>query len=223
MKRILSLPALAAFALLGASCSQQVRPVKKTARPPVYVGKVEQVYPSHNYVLIALAGNVYEPGTVLISQSPGREENRRVANLIVTEERMGRARIPADIRSGAVEAGDLVFLYRNLAAPESSGKKDNPDPDNPEPGTDEDGKEFSFEVIDAADYNDERYLAVVPYAEDSTEQLEEDANLIIMRVGEEDGEEYLDVVDDDEELYEVSDMFARRLEELYDIDLNGGQ
>ena len=61
------------------------------------------------------------------------------------------------------------------------------------------------------------------YAEDSTEQLEEDANLIIMRVGEEDGEEYLDVVDDDEELYEVSDMFARRLEELYDIDLNGGQ
>ena len=30
--------------------------------------------------------------------------------------------------------------------------------------------------------------------------------------GEEDGEEYLDVVDDDEELYEVSDMFARRLE-----------
>ena len=89
--------------------------------------------------------------------------------------------------------------------------------------TDEDGKEFSFEVIDAADCNDERYLAVVPYAEDSTEQLEEDANLIIMRVGEEDGEEYLDVVDDDEELYEVSDMFARRLEELYDIDLNGGQ
>ena len=102
MKRILSLPALAAFVLLGASCSQQVRPVKKTARPPVYVGKVEQVYPSHNYVLIALAGNIYEPGTVLISQSPGREENRRVANLIVTEERMGRARIPADIRSGAV-------------------------------------------------------------------------------------------------------------------------
>ena len=141
MKRILSLPALAAFVLLGASCSQQVRPVKKTARPPVYVGKVEQVYPSHNYVLIALAGNIYEPGTVLISQSPGREENRRVANLIVTEERMGRARIPADIRSGAVEAGDLVFLYRNLAAPESSGKKDNPDPDNPEPKTDEDGKE----------------------------------------------------------------------------------
>jgi len=75
-------------------------------------------------------------------------------------------------------------------------------------------------VIDAADFNDERYLAVVPYAEDSKEKLEEDASLIIMRVGEEDGEEYLDVVDDDEELYEVSELFAHRLEELYDIDLD---
>lgn len=85
--------------------------------------------------------------------------------------------------------------------------------------TDEDGNEFSFEVIDAADFNEERYLAVVPYAEDSTEVLEEDANLIIMRVGEEEGEEFLDVVEDDEELIEVSAMFARRLEEIYDIDV----
>lgn len=87
--------------------------------------------------------------------------------------------------------------------------------------TDEDGKEFSFEVIDAADYNDERYLAVIPYAENSNEQLEEDANLIIMKVGEEDGEEFLDVVDDDEELYEVGAMFAERLSELYDIEEDG--
>lgn len=138
MRRIVSLPVLAAL-VLGASCSQQVQqPVKKAAPPPVYVGKVEQVYPNHHYVLIALAGNVYEPGTVLISQSPGREEKCRVANLIVTEERMGRARIPADIRSGAVEAGDLVFLYRNLAVPESSGKMDEQKPISPE--ADEDSK-----------------------------------------------------------------------------------
>lgn len=141
MKRFLPLPLLAACALLAASCSQQVQPVKKAPRPPVYVGKVEQVYPTHNYVLIALAGNVYEPGTVLISQSPGLEENRRVANLIVTEERLGRTRIPADIRSGAVEAGDLVFLYRNLAAPESSAKKE--DPDHPDPKPDEGHKDIT--------------------------------------------------------------------------------
>ena len=77
MRRIVSLPVLAAFVVLGASCSQQVQqPVKKAAPPPVYVGKVEQVYPNHHYVLIALAGNVYEPGTVLIS-GPGRKMQSR--------------------------------------------------------------------------------------------------------------------------------------------------
>ncbi|MEG0878088.1 MAG: DUF1292 domain-containing protein [Oscillospiraceae bacterium] len=82
--------------------------------------------------------------------------------------------------------------------------------------SDEDGKEFSFEVIDAADYNDIRYLAVVPYSEGGS--LEEDAELVIMRVGEDDGEEYLDVVEDDDELDEIATMFAERLSDVYDID-----
>lgn len=120
MRRIVSLPVLAAFVVLGASCSQQVQqPVKKAVPPPVYVGKVEQVYPNHHYVLIALAGNVYEPGTVLISQSPGREEKCRVANLIVTEERMGRARIPADIAAALWRRGTWcscigTWLFRKV-------------------------------------------------------------------------------------------------------------
>lgn len=88
---------------------------------------------------------------------------------------------------------------------------------------DEDGVEHTFEVIDAIDYNGERYLAVVPYAESEEEAqaaLEEDTELIIMRVGEENGEEYLDIVEDDEELYNVGDIFAQRLEEMYDIEDN---
>ena len=88
---------------------------------------------------------------------------------------------------------------------------------------DEDGVEHTFEVIDAVDYNGERYLAVGPYAESeeaAEAALEEDAELIIMRVGEENGEEYLDIVEDDEELYNVGDIFAQRLEEMYDIDDN---
>ena len=84
----------------------------------------------------------------------------------------------------------------------------------------EDGEEFKFEVIDAADYNDTRYLAVVPYADTAAESLEEDANIVLMRVSEEDGDEYLDVVEDDEELLEVGDMFAARLKDLFDIDLD---
>lgn len=86
---------------------------------------------------------------------------------------------------------------------------------------DEAGQEHTFEVIDAVDYEGERYLAVVPYVETEEEAeaaLAEDADLIIMRVGEENGEEFLDIVDDDEELYQVGGIFARRLEAMYDIE-----
>ncbi|MEG0803585.1 MAG: DUF1292 domain-containing protein [Pygmaiobacter sp.] len=86
---------------------------------------------------------------------------------------------------------------------------------------DEEGVEHTFEVVDALDYNGEHYLAVVPYAETEEEAetaLEEDAELLIMRVGEENGEEFLDIVEDDEELYNVGNLFAERLEELYDVE-----
>ncbi len=84
--------------------------------------------------------------------------------------------------------------------------------------SDEEGNEFDFEVIDAADFNDKRYLAMVPYVKEPEKVLEEDAYLIIMRVDEENGEEILSIVDDDDELMGVNGMFANRLEELFDID-----
>lgn len=84
---------------------------------------------------------------------------------------------------------------------------------------DEEGTEYTCEVLDAADYNGEHYMAVVPYTKDPEKMLEEDAQLIIMRVAEEDGEEFLDIVDDDDELAAVSEVFRSRLEELYDIEL----
>lgn len=84
---------------------------------------------------------------------------------------------------------------------------------------DEEGTEHTCEVLDTADYNGGHYMAVVPYTDDPEKMLEEDAQLIIMRVAEEDGEEFLDIVDDDEELAAVSEVFRSRLEELYDIEL----
>ena len=86
---------------------------------------------------------------------------------------------------------------------------------------DEAGQEHVFEVVDQVDYEGERYLAVVPYVtteEEAQAALAEDADLIIMRVGEDDGEEVLDIVDDDEELYQVGGIFADRLQDLYEIE-----
>ena len=85
---------------------------------------------------------------------------------------------------------------------------------------DEDGREHNFEVVDAADINGERYLAVVPYNEDPALRLSEDTEMLIMRIGEESGEEYLDLVDDEEELHTAGQMFLKRLSEVYHIDMD---
>lgn len=82
---------------------------------------------------------------------------------------------------------------------------------------DEDGKEVTFGVIDATEVNGTRYLAVIPYQEDP-ESLQEDAELILMRIGTDDEGEYMDIVDDDEELITVGKVFEERLRAMYDID-----
>ena len=82
---------------------------------------------------------------------------------------------------------------------------------------DEDGKEVTYEVIDATEVNGTRYLAVIPYQEDP-ESLQEDAELILMRIGTDDEGEYMDIVDDDEELITVGKVFEERLRAMYDID-----
>ena len=81
---------------------------------------------------------------------------------------------------------------------------------------DEDGNEVTFEVIDALDHKGVHYLAVVDYTEN--EEDAEDAQLVILSVGEDDEGEYLDVVEDDETLLEVSKLFEQRLSDDYEID-----
>ena len=78
---------------------------------------------------------------------------------------------------------------------------------------DEDGNEVTFEVIDALDHKGVHYLAVVEYTEN--EEDAEDAQLVILSVGEDDEGEYLDVVEDDETLLEVSKLFEQRLSDDY--------
>ena len=69
---------------------------------------------------------------------------------------------------------------------------------------DEDGNEVTFEVV-------------VEYAENE-DDLDEDAQLVILSVGEDDEGEYLDVVEDDETLLEVSKLFEKRLSDQFEID-----
>lgn len=97
-------------------------------------------------------------------------------------------------------------------------KNPNTEEDQPDLMTleDEDGNEITFEVIDALDHKGVHYLAVVEYTEN--EEDAEDAQLVILSVGEDDEGEYLDVVEDDETLLEVSKLFEQRLSDDYEID-----
>jgi uncharacterized protein YrzB (UPF0473 family) len=97
-------------------------------------------------------------------------------------------------------------------------KNPNTEEDQPDLMTleDEDGNEITFEVIDALDYKGVHYLAAVEYAE--TEEEAENAQLVILSVGEDDEGEYLDVVDDDELLLELGKLFEERLSDEYDIE-----
>ena len=97
-------------------------------------------------------------------------------------------------------------------------KNPNTEEDQPDLMTleDEDGNEITFEVIDALDHKGVHYLSDVEYAE--TEEEAENAQLVILSVGEDDEGEYLDVVDDDELLLELGKLFEERLSDEYDIE-----
>ena len=84
--------------------------------------------------------------------------------------------------------------------------------------SDEDGNEVTFEVIDALDHKGVHYMAVVEYAE-TEEDVNEDAQLVILRVGEDEEGEFLDVVEDDDLLYEIGSIFEKRFRESGDYEI----
>lgn len=83
---------------------------------------------------------------------------------------------------------------------------------------DDEGKEYSFEVLDAIETDDGRYLALLPTFEDPKKMLDDSGELVIVKVGEEDGEEYYYEIEDDDEYETVADAFVDRLEDFFEID-----
>ena len=84
--------------------------------------------------------------------------------------------------------------------------------------TDDDGKEFSFEVLDAIETDEGRYLAMLPTYDDPKKMLDDSGELVIVKVLEEDGEEYYTEIEDDDEYETVADAFVDRLEDFFEID-----
>jgi len=79
--------------------------------------------------------------------------------------------------------------------------------------TDEDGEEHTFEILDRIENDVAKYAAVVPVYDEPEDMLEDDGELIILRVEEEDGETYLCPIEDDNEFDEIGAIFQQRLED----------
>ena len=78
--------------------------------------------------------------------------------------------------------------------------------------TDEEGNEKEFEHIDTLEDTGPVYMAFIP----AELNLEEEAEVVILKIVEEDGEELLASVDDEEENLRLYNLFMSRLEALYD-------
>lgn len=88
--------------------------------------------------------------------------------------------------------------------------------------TDDDGNEHIFEELDRIETDTARYVALLPYFENPEEMLEDDGEVIVLKVSEEDGETYLVQIDDDNEYEEISAIFEERLAELWEAEEEDG-
>lgn len=83
---------------------------------------------------------------------------------------------------------------------------------------DEDGVEHTFEELDRIETDEGRYVALLPVYDEAEDILEDDGELIILRVSEEDGETYLEPIEDEDEFNEIGEIFEERLCNLFDIE-----
>ncbi len=84
--------------------------------------------------------------------------------------------------------------------------------------TDEEGTEYSFEVLDTLEIDEERYIALLPMIEEASEAVDDAGDLVILKCMEdEDGEEVLVAIEDEDEFDNVSAIFTERLSEAFEI------
>ena len=84
--------------------------------------------------------------------------------------------------------------------------------------TDEEGNEHEFELMDVMEENGTVYYALVPYTEEPDAMIEEDTELVILKVGEENGEEFLATIDNDDEYERIGNIFIDRISQMLEED-----
>ena len=84
---------------------------------------------------------------------------------------------------------------------------------------DEEGVEHTFEELDRIETDDGRYIALLPIYNEAEEILDGDGELIILSVVEdEDGETYLEPIEDEALFNEIGEIFEERLAAYFEFD-----
>lgn len=82
---------------------------------------------------------------------------------------------------------------------------------------DEEGNEHQFELLDAIETDDGRFVALLPIYSEAEDAIEDDGELIILEVVDHEGEDILVPIEDEERFDEIAEIFEERLSEYYEI------
>ena len=83
---------------------------------------------------------------------------------------------------------------------------------------DDEGNEHQFELVDAIETDDGRYVALLPVYDNPADSVNDDGELIILEVKEEDGEELLVPIEEESTFEDIAEIFEERLSDMYEIE-----
>lgn len=85
--------------------------------------------------------------------------------------------------------------------------------------TDDEGNEILFELLERYETDEDVYVAITEYRDDSEDIVEADFEVLILKVSEdENGDEYLEEIQDEMEFEQISDILMARVEEKFDVE-----
>lgn len=106
-----------------------------------------------------------------------------------------------------------IYLYENYTEDVKMAEEYNPDIVSV---VDENGEEHIFEELDRIETDDARYVALLPVYDDAEDILEDDGEIILLKVEEEaNGDTYLCPIENAKEFDEVQAIFEERLQDLF--------
>lgn len=82
---------------------------------------------------------------------------------------------------------------------------------------DDEGNEHQFELLDAIETDDGRFVALLPIYSEAEAAIEDDGELVILEVVDDEGEDILVPIEDEERFDEIAEIFEERLSEYYEI------